>query len=85
MFIGLYVYIYIFDLYNFIFQRIMWKMISAYFLWLDYWTLKKWKTAKLQIILSQHSNYLHKFLVHFLTCLLVLSFFFREIRKCMQA
>ena len=82
MFIGLYVYIYMFDLYNFIFQRIMWKMISAYFLWFDYWTLKTWKTAKLQIILSQHNNYLHKCLVLFLTCLLLLSSF---CRKCMQA
>ena len=35
-----------FSLYNFIFQRLIWKAISFYFLWLDYWILKKRKTAK---------------------------------------
>ena len=39
---------YIFNLHNFIFQRLIWKMISVYFLWFDYWTLKEWKTAKVQ-------------------------------------
>ena len=35
---------YIFNLYNFIFRR----LISVYFLWFDYWTFKEWKTAKVQ-------------------------------------
>ena len=37
-----------FNLYNFIFQRLIWKMISVYFLWFDHWTLKEWSTAKVQ-------------------------------------
>ena len=37
-----------FNLYNFIFQRLIWKIISVYFLWFDYWTLKESKTAKVQ-------------------------------------
>ena len=42
-------------------------MIRVYFLWFDYWTLKKWKTLQVQ----KHSvaSYLHKCLVHFLICL----------------
>ena len=39
---------YMFNLYNFIFERLIWKMISVYFLWFDYWTLKEWKTAKIK-------------------------------------
>ena len=39
---------YIFNLHNFIFQRLIWKMISVYFLWFDYWTLKELVTAKVQ-------------------------------------
>ena len=39
---------YMFSLYNFIFQRLIWKAISVYFLWIDYWILKEWKTAKVQ-------------------------------------
>ena len=34
------------------------------------------KLQKYRIILSQHTNYLHKWLVHFLTCLLVLCLLF---------
>ena len=67
---------YIFNLHNFIFQRLIWKMISVYFIWFDYWTLKEWKLQKYIIILLQHTNYLHKWLVHFLICLLLLSLFF---------
>ena len=37
-----------FNLYNFIFQRLIWKMISVSFLCFDYWTLREWKTAKVQ-------------------------------------
>ena len=49
-------------------------MINIYFIWFDYWTLKEWKSEK--IILSQYTNYLHKWLVPFLICLLLLSLFF---------
>ena len=38
----------IFSLYSFIFQRLVWKAISANFLWFDYWILREWKTAKVQ-------------------------------------
>ena len=37
-----------YNLYNFFFERFIWKMISAFFLWFDCWTLKEWKTAKAQ-------------------------------------
>ena len=74
-----------FNLYDFIFQRLIWRMIRVYFLWLDYWTLKEWKTAKYRIILSQHTSYLHKWLVHFLICWLLLFIFFSEIPKYKQA
>ena len=37
-----------FNLHNFIFQILLWKMISVFFLWFDYWTLKEWKAAKVQ-------------------------------------
>ena len=59
-----------FSFYNFIFQRLIRRAISVYFLWFDYWILKEWKTAKVQ----NHSvlaYYLYKWLVQFLTCLLV--------------
>ena len=39
---------FIFNRHHFVFQRLIWKMISVYFLWFDYWTLKEWKTAKVQ-------------------------------------
>ena len=39
---------YMFNLYTFIFQRLIWKTISVYFLWSYCWTLKEWKTAKVQ-------------------------------------
>ena len=37
-----------FNINNFICQKLIWKMSSAYFLWFDYWPLKEWKTAKIQ-------------------------------------
>ena len=37
-----------FNLYNFFFERFIWKMIGVLFLWFDCWTLKEWKTAKAQ-------------------------------------
>ena len=44
------------------------------------------KLQKERIILSQHTNYLQKCLVHFLTCLLVSClFFFCEIANYVQA
>ena len=43
------------------------------------------KLQKYIIILSQHTNYLHKWLVPFLTCLLLPCFFFYKIPKYMQA
>ena len=36
------------NFYNLIFQRLILKMISIYFLCFDCWTLKEWKTAKVQ-------------------------------------
>ena len=54
---------YIFYLLDFNSQRLIWKMISAYFLWFDNWTFKKLKTAKIQNH-SVASYYLHKWLVH---------------------
>ena len=30
-----------FNLYNIIFEILIWKVISVYFLWFDYWTLKE--------------------------------------------
>ena len=39
---------YMFNLYNFIFQRSIWKMMSIHILWFDYWTLKEWNTEKVQ-------------------------------------
>ena len=32
----------------FIIQKLICKMISAYFLWFDNWTLKEWKLAEVQ-------------------------------------
>ena len=49
---------------NFIFQRLIWKVISVFFLWFDYWTFKGWKTPKYRIILSQLTNYVHKWFLH---------------------
>ena len=57
------------NVYDFIFKRLIWKMISVYFLWFHYWILKEWKLQKCRIILPQHANYFHK--IHFLTCLLL--------------
>ena len=37
-----------FSLYYFIFQRLIWKAISVYFLWFHYWILKEWKAAKVE-------------------------------------
>ena len=65
-----------FSLYKFIFQRLIWKAISVYILWFDYCILKEWKTAKVHNLSVSGSNYLHKWLVHFLTCLLVPCLFF---------
>ena len=61
------------SLYNFILQKLIWKMITVYFLWFDYWTFKEWKTAKVQNH-SAAAYYLHKWLVYLLKCLL--CFFF---------
>ena len=33
---------------RFMFQKLIWKMITVYFLWFGYWSLKEWKTAKVQ-------------------------------------
>ena len=38
---------YIFNLYSFNFQRLIWKIIIAYFVWFDHWTVKEWN-AKMQ-------------------------------------
>ena len=39
---------YMCSLYNFIFQRLISKMINVHFIWFGYWILKEWKTAKVQ-------------------------------------
>ena len=61
---------YKFSFNNFIFQRLIWKPVSIYFLWFDSWIFKEWKTAKVQNHYVS-AYYLHKWLVHFLTCLVV--------------
>ena len=54
-----------FNLYNFIFQRLIWKMISVYFLWFDYyWTLKEYKTSKVQNHSVSAYHLLQKWLVY---------------------
>ena len=55
-----------FSLCNFIFQRLIWKELSVYFLRFHYWILKEWKAAKVENH-SVSAYYLHKWLVHFLT------------------
>ena len=37
-----------FNLYNFIFQRLIWKAISVSFLYFHYWILKEWKAGKVE-------------------------------------
>ena len=54
----------VFNFYGFILQRPIWKMISACFFLFDYWTFDNEKLKKYRIILSQHTNYLDKWLVH---------------------
>ena len=74
-FLELFLYwFYTFGLYYFIFLILIWKSISVYFLWFHFW-IQRMKSCK-SIILSQHTNYLHKWLVHLLTCLLVPRLFF---------
>ena len=77
---------YIVNLYNFIFQRLILKMISAYILWLNYWTFKEWKTAKIQDR-SQHANYLHKWLfrLNFDMFTAAMFIFFLQDSKYVQA
>ena len=53
-----------FSLYNFIFQRLIWKEISVYFYGLIIEFSRNEKLQKYRIILSQHTYYLHKWLVH---------------------
>ena len=58
-------------------------MISVYFLWFDNETFKK---LKYWIVLSQHTSYLHKWLVH-LNCDMfaaVIFIFFCEIPTYVQ-
>ena len=50
-------------------------MISVFFLWFDYWTLKEWKTAKVQDDSAQGTSHLRKCFVHFLICSLLLCLF----------
>ena len=71
-----------FNLYNFIFQRLIWKMISVYLLWFDYWTLRNEKLQKYRIILLQHTSCLHKWLVLSLICLLLLFFSGKFLNVC---
>ena len=63
---------YMFSFYYFIFQRLIWNVISVYFLWFYYWIIKEWKAAKVEnlsveIVVCRDTNYLHKWLVQFLT------------------
>ena len=54
-------------------------------LWFDFWTLRDEKLQKYRIVLSQHTNYLHKWLVHLnfdtFTAAMFIFFFFSEISK----
>ena len=56
-------------------------MISVYFLWFDYWTLKEWKTAKVQ----NHSVAAQMIGPLFGMFTVAMLFFFWEIPKCVQA
>ena len=75
-----------FHLYNFIFQRLIWKEISFYFLRFDYWIFKEWKTAivqnhcliKLTIYTNDWSPFWHVYCYH-------VYFFLCEIAKYVQA
>ena len=74
-----------FNLHNSIFQRLTWKAISVYFLCFHYWILKEWKAAKVENHYVS-AYYLHKWMAHILTRLVVLCLFFVcEIPKYMQA
>ena len=42
-----------FSHYNFIFQRLIWKEISVYFLWFDYWIRKSAEPFCLSILFAQ--------------------------------
>ena len=54
---------YMFNFYNFIFQKVILKMINVYFLWFGYWTFKEQNTVEvLDHFVSAY--YLHKWLVH---------------------
>ena len=58
-----------FSLYKFIFQKATSCGLTTEFSWNE-------KLQNCIIFLSQDTNYLHKWLVHFFTCLLVPCFFF---------
>ena len=71
--------------YNFVFQRLTWKKIRVPYGLIIYFSRNE-KLQKYRIILSKHTNYLHKWLVPFLTFLLLpCFFFFNEIPKYVQA
>ena len=71
--------------YNFVFQRLTWKKIRVPYGLIIYFSRNE-KLQKYRIILSKHTNYLHKWLVSFLTFLLLpCFFFFNEIPKYVQA
>ena len=64
-------------------------MISVYFLWFDYWTLKEWKTAKVQ----NNSVFAYKLFTQmvnslfdmFAAAMFFLLLFFCQIRKYVRA
>ena len=60
--------------YNFVFQRLTWKKIRVPYGLIIYFSRNE-KLQKYRIILSKHTNYLHKWLVPFLTFLLLPCFF----------
>ena len=60
-------------------------MISFYYVWFDYWTLNE-KLQKRRTILSQSTNYLHKWLVHlnFDMSNAAMLFFLRDSQLCVS-
>ena len=72
-----------FNLYNFICQRLTWKIINVYY-GLNIKLSRNEKLEKYEFILSQRTNYLQKWLVLFSIWLLLpcLIFFFCEVPIC---
>ena len=73
-----------FSLYNFIFQRLIWKEISVYFYGLIIEFSRNEKLQKYRIIISQHTIYTNDWSPFWLVYCYRVYFFFCEITKHMQ-